>query len=122
LTRLAPWRASVVLGVVWALWHLPLFYLAGMPQYGSPFMAFVAYTTALSIILTILSQHTGGSVVIATLFHGAVNTFLFVNASATPGQRGWGNAVSYGVVAAAAAPVAWRKAGSLLSEKLEAKG
>jgi hypothetical protein len=38
-------------------------------------------------------------VIIATLFHGAVNTLGFVNAGATPAVKGWGNAVSYGLVA-----------------------
>jgi membrane protease YdiL (CAAX protease family) len=108
LSRWGPWRASVALGVVWALWHLPLFYLPGMPQFGSPFVPFIAYTSALSILLTILAQRTRGSVVIATLLHGAVNTFLFVNAAATPVQRGWGNALSYGLAAVAAGVVRWR--------------
>jgi membrane protease YdiL (CAAX protease family) len=109
LTRFSPWRASGVLGVVWALWHLPLFYMPEMPQYGSPFAPFVAYTVALSLILTVLARQTAGSVVIATLFHGAVNTLGFVNAAATPAMRGWGNAVSYGLAALIVSVVASRR-------------
>jgi membrane protease YdiL (CAAX protease family) len=109
LTRTTAFRASLVIGVVWALWHLPLFYMPEMPQYGRPFLPFVAYTVALSVMLTLLAERTQASVVIATLFHGAVNTIGFVNAGATPAQRGWANAVSYGLTAAVAAAAVWQK-------------
>lgn len=94
-----PLRASVVVGIIWATWHLPLFYMTGMPQYGSPFGAYVIYTISLSVLLTWLVLRTGGSVVIATLFHGAVNTFIVTSAGATASQRGWGNAIAFGLVA-----------------------
>ncbi len=99
LTRFGTWRASVILGVVWAFWHLPLFFIRGMPQFGTPFPAFVGYTVALSVLLTCLARKTQGSVIIATLFHGAVNTFGWVNPDADPVLRGWLNALAYGLVA-----------------------
>ena len=107
LARFGPWGASTLLGLVWALWHLPLFYIPGMPQFGTPFLPFIGYTIALSVILTFLAQRTRGSVVIATLFHGAVNTFGVVNAAASPAERGWSNALSYGVAAVLLGAVAW---------------
>jgi membrane protease YdiL (CAAX protease family) len=64
---LAPLAASIAIGVIWAVWHLPLFFMSGMPQYESPFFAYTLYTIALSIVLTFLATHTAGSVVIATL-------------------------------------------------------
>jgi membrane protease YdiL (CAAX protease family) len=107
LTRTGPWRASAAIGGIWALWHFPLFRMATMPQFGSPFLPFVGYTIALSLILTLLARKTGGSVVIATLFHGAVNTLGFVNDAASPALRSWANAASYGLVAVVAGLVAW---------------
>jgi membrane protease YdiL (CAAX protease family) len=109
LARLGPWTASVTVGLLWAMWHLPLFYMAGMPQSGTPFLPYIIYVIGLSMILTFLGTRTGGSVVIATVFHGAVNTFGIVNGGATALQRGWGNALSYGVVALALGAVAWRR-------------
>ncbi len=109
LERFGPWSASIILGSLWALWHFPLFYLESMPQYGSPFVPYAAYTIALSILLTFLAQHTGSSVVIATLFHGAVNTFGLTNASATSEQRGWGNAVAYVLAALLVGALAWNR-------------
>jgi membrane protease YdiL (CAAX protease family) len=107
LERLGPWSSSAVLGLIWGLWHLPLFFVPGMPQFGAPFLAFVPYTIALSVLLTFLAQNTRASVVIATLFHGAVNTFGFVNTGVDPTLRAWGNAFAYGVVAVAIAVAAW---------------
>jgi membrane protease YdiL (CAAX protease family) len=108
LARFGPWRASLVLGVVWALWHLPLFYLPEMPQFGSPFAAFVPYTIALSVLLTVLAERTGCSVIVATLFHGSVNTLGLVNAAAGPGERSAGNAAAYGLAALVVGGLAWR--------------
>jgi membrane protease YdiL (CAAX protease family) len=109
LARFGPWSASALLGVVWALWHLPLFYMPGMPQHGWPFPPFVGYTVALSVILTFLARQTRGSVIIATLFHGAVNTFGVVNTAADATMRGWGNAASYGLAAVMIGVAAWNR-------------
>ena len=99
LKRFGPWLASVLLGLMWALWHLPLFFMRSMPQYGTPFASYVPYLIALSVILTWMMQRTRGSVVIATLFHGAVNTFGVVTINADAITRGWGNAIAYAVAA-----------------------
>jgi membrane protease YdiL (CAAX protease family) len=108
LPRFGPLGASIVIGTIWAVWHLPLFRMPGMPQFGSPFPPFIAYTIALSVILTFLASRTQGSVVIATAFHGAVNTFGVVNTAAGPGLRGWSNALSYGLAALLIAAAAWQ--------------
>jgi membrane protease YdiL (CAAX protease family) len=100
LTRFGPWTASVIVGVMWTLWHFPLFFMSAMPQYGTPFVSYVPYLIGLSITLTWLWQRTRGSVVIATVFHGAVNTFGVVTIGTDAILRGWGNAVAYGISAA----------------------
>jgi hypothetical protein len=70
-----------------------------MPQYGTPFISYVPYLVALSIILTWQMQRTSGSVLLATLFHGSVNTFGVITVGANAITRGWGNAAAYGIVA-----------------------
>jgi membrane protease YdiL (CAAX protease family) len=65
--------ASLILGVLWGLWHLPTFLVPGTPQYGLPLPAFLLLTVEYSILMTWLFLHTKGSVLLATLLHGAIN-------------------------------------------------
>jgi cytochrome c oxidase subunit IV len=65
--------ASLVLGIVWAVWHLPLFIIAGTAQYGTPFGPFLTTLTAWSLIVTLLVVRAGGSVIVAMLFHISAN-------------------------------------------------
>jgi len=39
--RLGPWLGNLVLGVVWAVWHLPLFFIPGTTQSHVNFLAFM---------------------------------------------------------------------------------
>jgi uncharacterized protein len=73
LARRSALAASLILGVLWGVWHLPTFFVPGAPQYGLPIPAFVLLTTAYSVLFTWIFLHTRGNVLIATLFHGAIN-------------------------------------------------
>ncbi len=73
LARVSPVAASLILGVLWGVWHLPTFFVPGAPQYGLPIPAFVILTMAYSILFTWVYLHARGSVLIATLLHGAIN-------------------------------------------------
>ena len=75
LERLPAVRASLLLGVVWAAWHLPLFWTDGAPLEGSPIWVLFLRLPATAIIFTWVFQHTKGSTVIAVLLHGAMNLF-----------------------------------------------
>jgi len=68
-----------------------------MPQYGTPFIPYIGYLIGLSILITYLALPTAGSVIVATLFHGAVNTFGLTNTAAAGGMRGRTNFLSYGL-------------------------
>jgi membrane protease YdiL (CAAX protease family) len=74
----SPLLSAVILGVLWGLWHLPGFFLPGLPQNDIPLLAFVLWTIALSVIAAWLMKFTRASVLITTLFHGATNTFGFL--------------------------------------------
>ncbi|HEY8599061.1 MAG TPA: CPBP family intramembrane glutamic endopeptidase, partial [Thermomicrobiales bacterium] len=65
--------ASLILGLIWALWHLPLFFLANTGQSKMPFPGFVLDVVAVTIVMTWVYNHTRGSVLLAALFHAAFN-------------------------------------------------
>lgn len=72
-SRMGLGRASILLGVIWALWHLPLFYIAGTPNAGQSFPVYVLGVTALSVAMAWLYARTGGSLLLVMLMHAAVN-------------------------------------------------
>jgi uncharacterized protein len=66
-------RASVLLGVIWATWHLPFFYVPGIDMYGQSFPVFVIGVTAISVALAWLYVRTHGSLLLTMLMHSAIN-------------------------------------------------
>ena len=65
--------ASLVLGLIWACWHLPFFFVPESDNYGRSFPMFVAGVTALSVAIAWLYANTGGSLLLTMLMHSAVN-------------------------------------------------
>jgi uncharacterized protein len=71
--RLGAIGGSVALGVGWAIWHLPLFLIAGTAQYGTPFFPFLTTLVAWSLIVTYIVSRARGAVIVAMLFHAVAN-------------------------------------------------
>ena len=65
--------ASLAVGVVWAIWHLPLFLLGAPRNRTGLFVLYAALVVGFSILLTWQYNSTGGSVLLAMLMHGAIN-------------------------------------------------
>jgi membrane protease YdiL (CAAX protease family) len=65
--------ASLVIGVVWAVWHVPKFLTAGSAQDYS-FWLFLLDTVAKAVLYTWVFTSTGGSLLMVTLLHAALNT------------------------------------------------
>jgi membrane protease YdiL (CAAX protease family) len=68
------WNAlisSLIVGLVWALWHLPLFMMVGTSQYelGIPFAGFLITLMAVSVLCTWLYNNTQQSLWSAILLH-----------------------------------------------------
>jgi membrane protease YdiL (CAAX protease family) len=75
----ARWNAlvsSIVLGVIWAVWHLPLWFLAGSSQQGSSFWVFLANMVLTSVLYTWLFNNAKGSILVAVVFHAISNTLV----------------------------------------------
>lgn len=77
--------AGIILGVIWACWHLPLFFLPGADTYGQSFPVYLLQVTALSVAAAWLYAKTHGSLLLVMLMHAAVNNTLGIVPSAVPG-------------------------------------
>jgi CAAX protease family protein len=80
-------RASLLLGVIWASWHLPLFFLIGADTAGQSFPVYLLQVTALSVAMGWLFGHVGGSLLPVMLLHAAVNNTKDIVPSAVPGAH-----------------------------------
>jgi len=65
--------ASIILGVIWACWHLPFFFIPGSDNTGQSFPVFLLAVTAISVALAWLYWHTNGSLLLTMLMHAAIN-------------------------------------------------
>lgn len=72
LTVFSPLRAAIVLGIPWAMIHVPL-YLPGQMNGGTAVWSMVTQILAYAVILTWIYVGTGGSVLMTGLFHTLLN-------------------------------------------------
>lgn len=81
--RLNALTFSIVVGLVWGLWHLPLFYMVGTSQHELqlPFIGFFVGIVAVSIAMTWTNNNTRGSIFAAIIFHWLYTYTAQVNAS-----------------------------------------
>lgn len=65
--------SSLIMGIVWFVWHLPLFFISGEPYYQSPMLAVLPAMVLLTILFTWIYNNTGGSIFTALIFHTTYN-------------------------------------------------
>lgn len=65
--------SSIILGIAWGFWHLPLFFTAGTSQSGWSFTLFLWLIISTSMLFTWLYNNTNGSVLAAMFFHTILN-------------------------------------------------
>jgi uncharacterized protein len=79
LSRSTPLVAAIVVGLIWGVWHLPLWTFNGFVT-GLPAATFVPLylvsLVAMSVIMTVLHLRSTGSVAVAMLAHGVLNSVL----------------------------------------------
>ncbi len=90
--RFAPVWAGLILGVIWATWHIPSFLMSGTPQSAWSFGPFFLGVVAISVILTPFFNASQGSLLVAYLYH-----FQMMN-PIWPDAQPWDNVI-YIVVA-----------------------
>jgi membrane protease YdiL (CAAX protease family) len=71
-------KASLLIGILWGLWHLPL-WLTGTESHPiSLYVPFVVAVVASSVFYTWLYNNTGGNLLIVVLYHAATNLLITV--------------------------------------------
>jgi uncharacterized protein len=75
-----PLVASLILGPLWAFWHLPIFWIPAwnFPPSLSNIVMFVVAATLFTIVMTWVFNNTKGSLFIATLVHTSFDTILSI--------------------------------------------
>jgi membrane protease YdiL (CAAX protease family) len=86
LARHSALMASLILGLFWSLWHLPLLWTEGIQTQQLPVWLLLLDIPAKSVLFTWVFLHTRGSVLIAALFHGSTNLFTISPAVSVTGD------------------------------------
>jgi membrane protease YdiL (CAAX protease family) len=90
--KLSPFWAGLVLGGIWALWHVPSFLIGGMPQTAWSAGPYFLGIIAISVIMTPLFNKSRGSLLLAYLYHFQMMNPVF------PDAQPWDNLL-FGIVA-----------------------
>jgi membrane protease YdiL (CAAX protease family) len=69
-------KASIILGLIWAFWHSPLFLIKGNFHQDIPLWLFILQEIYISIVISWIYNKTGGSLLLVHIFHAASNTTL----------------------------------------------
>lgn len=118
LTGYTPLVASLILGVLWGIWHYPLYArtVFSTPPGGS---AFVLSTVCFSILMTVFWFRTRGSILVAILFHWSVNVspnvasgLLPIEGATREALQPWSLGALLMVTAAAGMLFGWKRLGA----------
>ena len=75
-----PFLGTLILGVLWGVWHVPMFFTEWGAWMGGAtpqaILLFVAFAVALSVVVTWLFNRTNGSLPLAIVAHVSTNTFV----------------------------------------------
>lgn len=63
--------SGLVVGVIWGVWQIPLWYVPGHIYQSTPMPIFLVYVAGVSVLCTWLYNNTKGSLLVVSLFHAA---------------------------------------------------
>jgi membrane protease YdiL (CAAX protease family) len=88
LEHRSPLAAGLIVGVLWGSLHLAL-HLPGLMFAGLPLLPTRPQLIGLSVLIIGLYMHTGGNILLTSLFHGAQSFFVIANEGLPPTPQVW---------------------------------
>jgi membrane protease YdiL (CAAX protease family) len=78
--KFSPFWAGLILGIIWAAWHIPAFFISGLQYESWSAVPYFGGVIAVSVILTPLFNSARGSLLIAYLYHFQMMNPIFPDA------------------------------------------
>ena len=70
------WSANIILGIIWAFWHIPLWFIKGTSQTYMNFAGFILLMIGYSFILSWIRKISGNRPFSGLYVHGLFNAFI----------------------------------------------
>lgn len=70
---MTPALAGLIIGFLWAIWHIPAFYLDGAPHTAWSMLPFIIGVTSVGVVMAVAYNKTGGNLLFPILIHWQLN-------------------------------------------------
>ena len=118
LARFGLFLAGAAMGVIVALWHLPLFFISTQPQSTFSFLPFLLTLMVVRILFGWVYIGAGGSVLLCVLFHASGNVWSEVLPVPRPDfTAAWVAETAVFTIAAVAVLAQWRRSVAALRSR-----
>ena len=70
---MTPALAGLIIGLLWAVWHIPAFYLDGTPHTAWSMFPFIIGVTSVGVVMAVVYNKTHGNLLFPILIHWQLN-------------------------------------------------
>jgi uncharacterized protein len=71
--------SSIILGIIWSVWHLPAFFISTTNQSGHSILIFFLVLISFNMLITQIFNMAKGSILITIMLHWFLNLSLYLN-------------------------------------------